>query len=137
MSNYEQRLGSTHEWRKLRKRALRDLPLWCNGCGIQLDPNAPRCTPTAPELDHIVPAKSGGPDSIDNVQWMCSPCNRTKSDRSEPKQRAQFPSEPRSLRDLAGLVSLERGGRVPPGHPSQVLLRHRTSPSPTSPNKRP
>lgn len=93
MSGYEQRLGGTHQWRKLRARALRDLPLWCAACGIQLDPNAPRCTPHAPELDHIVPRKAGGADEIGNVQWMCSPCNRRKSDRTAPPEPS--PQRPR------------------------------------------
>lgn len=87
---YEQRLGGTHAWRKLRQRALRELPLVCAACGIALNPTAPRCTATAPELDHIVPLKAGGADVITNVQWMCSPCNRRKSDRHE-----QWPEPPR------------------------------------------
>jgi 5-methylcytosine-specific restriction endonuclease McrA len=78
---YEQRTGSTHQWRKLRARALRELPLVCVFCSTALDPSAPRGSRQAPELDHIVPAKYGGPDVIENVQWTCSPCNRSKSDR--------------------------------------------------------
>lgn len=81
---YEQRTGGTHQWRLLRKRALRELPLGCVFCGIALDPSAPRGSKTAPELDHIVPAKFGGPEVIENVQWACSPCNRSKSDKGGP-----------------------------------------------------
>lgn len=90
---YEQRLGSTHQWRKLRQRALRDLPLVCTACGIALDPGARRGSATAPELDHIIPAKRGGPDTIENVQWMCSPCNRRKSDKHDEP----LPKPPRTF----------------------------------------
>ena len=91
MSGYEQRLGSTHAWRKLRAQALRTLPLACAACGVELDPSAPRGSPTAPELDHIVPAKHGGADTLDNVQWLCSPHNRMKSDRTAPPPRPEPP----------------------------------------------
>ncbi len=87
--SYEQRLGSTHQWRLLRRRALRELPLVCSNpdCRKPLDPTVRRCTPTAPELDHIVPAAAGGLDTIANVQWMCHPCNRRKSDiRTQPSR---------------------------------------------------
>ena len=95
---YEQRLGGTHQWRKLRQRALRVLPLVCSACGIKLDPSAPRCTATAPELDHVIPAKAGGADDISNVRWMCSPCNRRKSDRLEEQERqAVRPNPPRTF----------------------------------------
>jgi 5-methylcytosine-specific restriction endonuclease McrA len=90
---YQQRTGSTHQWRKLRQHALRVLPLTCAGCGTALDPSSPRGSVTAPELDHIVPAKFGGPDTIDNVRWMCSPCNRRKSDRYD---EATAPKPPRT-----------------------------------------
>lgn len=90
---YQQRTGSTHSWRKLRARALRELPLICTFCGIELDPVARRGSATAPELDHIVPAKLGGEEVLSNVQWTCSPCNRRKSDR--PEQR--MPVTPRTF----------------------------------------
>lgn len=88
---YQQRNGGTHAWRKLRARALRELELACVFCGTVLDPSAPRGSLTAPELDHIVPAKLGGQDVMSNVQWACSPCNRRKSDRApEPKPARTF-----------------------------------------------
>lgn len=31
------------------------------------------------ELDHIVPFSRGGPDTADNLQPLCRPCNRRKS----------------------------------------------------------
>jgi 5-methylcytosine-specific restriction endonuclease McrA len=92
---YEQRLGGTHAWRKLRARALRELPLACAECGIVLNPSAPRGSATAPELDHIVPRKYGGADTLDNVRWMCAPHNRRKSDRYEPP--APQPQPPRTF----------------------------------------
>lgn len=92
---YEQRTGSTHQWRLLRKRALRELPLVCVFCRTPLDPSAPRGSQHAPELDHIVPAKLGGPDVIENVQWTCSPCNRSKSDRGT--RRAAAPPQTRTF----------------------------------------
>ena len=94
MSGYQQRTGGTHAWRKLRGRALRELPLVCAECGITLDPTAPRGSARAPELDHIIPAKFGGPETLENVQWMCSPHNRRKSDRVAPSPSRQ---EPRSF----------------------------------------
>lgn len=81
---YEQRLGGTHQWRLLRKRAIRELPLICSNaqCRQVLDLTAPRGSATAAELDHIIPRRAGGTDTIENVQWMCAPCNRRKSDKT-------------------------------------------------------
>ena len=89
---YEQRLGSTHSWRKLRARAARELPLICSNCRKPLDLTARRCTPNAAELDHIVSAAAGGPETIENVQWMCHPCNRRKSDRRDSQPPVPFAS---------------------------------------------
>jgi 5-methylcytosine-specific restriction endonuclease McrA len=39
----------------------------CLGCG-KLDPT----------VDHVVPLVLGGPNTIDNVQVWCAPCNSEK-----------------------------------------------------------
>ncbi len=35
------------------------------------------------EVDHVVPKLRGGPDHLDNLQLLCSHCNRTKGDRAQ------------------------------------------------------
>lgn len=34
-------------------------------------------------IDHIVPLSRGGEDNVDNLQFLCRPCNSSKSDRIE------------------------------------------------------
>ncbi len=33
------------------------------------------------ELDHVIPFSRGGADSVDNLQLLCKPCNRSKGAR--------------------------------------------------------
>lgn len=33
------------------------------------------------EVDHIIPESLGGPTALENLQTLCRPCNRKKSDR--------------------------------------------------------
>ena len=35
------------------------------------------------EVDHIIPRSRGGTDHIDNLQLLCTHCNRTKGDRPQ------------------------------------------------------
>lgn len=72
------------KWKAQRRamitKAKRAGTLQCALCGRQLDPDAPRCTDAAIELDHVVPVAAGGTDEQDNLQLSCYPCNRAKGD---------------------------------------------------------
>ena len=46
----------------------------CNKCGK-------RVNFSKAEADHIFPRSKGGPDSSFNIQVLCRPCNRSKSDK--------------------------------------------------------
>ena len=46
----------------------------CNGCGTYFEPRHF-------EVDHIIAETKGGPDYIENLQLLCSNCNRIKGDR--------------------------------------------------------
>jgi 5-methylcytosine-specific restriction endonuclease McrA len=68
----------TSVYLNLRAKLIQRGPLICVYCGIDLDPDAPRHTPHAIELDHIKPRASGGTDTEDNLALACWSCNRTK-----------------------------------------------------------
>lgn len=59
---------TTAAWRKLRKRALVRDGHRCRTCG------AP-----ANEVDHIVNVAEGGSDELENLQALCPPCHRRKT----------------------------------------------------------
>lgn len=40
-------------------------------------------------LDHIVPAAEGGTDTIDNAQWLCTPCHDLKTKAEAARGRAR------------------------------------------------
>lgn len=80
----------TGAWVRLRQQALRTLPLVCAHCTTTLDPKAPRSTPQSPELDHIIPWSKGGQDTLENVQWLCAPCNQSKNNGRSPKRAPQL-----------------------------------------------
>jgi len=68
-------------WGRLRKLVMaRDLWL-CQPCKRE-----GRITP-AREADHIVPKSDGGGDSLENIQAICVPCHRAKT--QEEAARAQ------------------------------------------------
>jgi site-specific DNA-methyltransferase (adenine-specific) len=48
----------------------------CRGCGSAFEFRHL-------EVDHIIPASTGGTDHLDNLQLLCSHCNRMKGDRSQ------------------------------------------------------
>jgi 5-methylcytosine-specific restriction protein A len=59
--------GSTALWRKIRQRVLTRDQHTCQRCGLE-----------ATHVDHIVPRKLGGDDSMDNLQALCKRCNLSK-----------------------------------------------------------
>ena len=62
--------GSTSLWRKIRAKVLlRDLET-CYYCGQY-----------ATTVDHILPRKSGGLDTMDNLVAACTRCNLSKGGR--------------------------------------------------------
>lgn len=58
----------------VRRQAERELPKRCAHCGA---------TNVRLWLDHIVNSAAGGPDIIDNAQWLCTPCHDTKTKKEQ------------------------------------------------------
>ena len=67
--------GYGHQWQKLRARILaRDMHL-CQPCERE------GRTEPAREVDHIVPKAKGGIDDPANLEAICIPCHRAKTER--------------------------------------------------------
>lgn len=76
-------------WGQSRSTTIRDQhrrqhpPERCQQCGA---------TGTPLIQDHIINVAAGGPDTVNNLQWLCRPCHEPKSQRErkaglERKQR--------------------------------------------------
>ena len=59
--------GSTALWRRIRTRVLTRDQHTCQRCGLE-----------ATHVDHIIPRRLGGDDSMDNLQALCKQCNLSK-----------------------------------------------------------
>lgn len=64
----------------VKKRAEQELPKVCAHCGATHSPLW---------LDHTIPAAEGGPDTINNAQWLCTPCHDTKTKAEAARGRAR------------------------------------------------
>ena len=65
--------GYGHAWRKLRAQVLERDGYLCQACKAK-----GRITP-ATDVDHIVNKASGGTDDIGNLQALCKPCHKAKT----------------------------------------------------------
>ena len=59
--------GSTTQWRKLREIVIRRDAGTCQLCGME-----------GSHVDHIIPRRLGGDDSLSNLQLLCAACNLSK-----------------------------------------------------------
>src|SRR5699024_5368172 len=73
--------------------------LQCFHCNTQLDPDAPKNTPNAIEIDHLIPVAQGGTDDIANRVLSCHPCNRSKGKRAQPTTLKVSSTTGRTSRD--------------------------------------
>ena len=62
-------------WDRARKAAMNRDGWLCQACRRE-----GRVTP-ATECDHIVPKHKGGTDALDNLQAICAPCHKAKTER--------------------------------------------------------
>lgn len=53
----------------------------CQLCGQPVDTTVHWTHPNAPQVDHIIPIRHGGPDTDNNLALTHRRCNRAKSDR--------------------------------------------------------
>ena len=75
--------GYGHAWRKLRAQVLERDGYLCQACKAK-----GRITP-ATEVDHIINKASGGTDDIDNLQALCKPCHKAKTQTESQCQRSE------------------------------------------------
>lgn len=67
------------EWAAARQRAIATLDAICAICHKPIDLQAPKNTPLAVEVDHIVPRSRGGAlYALENLQLTHHSCNRKK-----------------------------------------------------------
>lgn len=77
---------STHAHRIVWEEISESFGMKCAICGVTVDPsdkwigkNERICYGRKyPTVDHIVPLKCGGTDTLDNVQLVCKHCNSSK-----------------------------------------------------------
>ena len=60
--------GYGPQWRRLRRIVLLRNPI-CGICG----------TAPSTEADHIIPRRQGGPDTLENLEAKCKPCQSRKT----------------------------------------------------------
>lgn len=89
-----QKLNGT-EWAAARRRAIASLDAICAICHTPIDLDAPKNTPFAVEVDHIVPRSRGGQlYALENLQLTHHRCNRKKGAKMAEDYAGQPVSNP-------------------------------------------
>ena len=47
------------------------------------------------ELDHIINHRSGGTDELINLQWLCVPCHKAKTQQEAAARRGKYRRPPK------------------------------------------
>ncbi len=83
------------EWAAARKRAIASLDAFCAICHTPIDLDAPKNTPFAVEVDHIVPRSRGGAlYALENLQLTHHRCNRKKGAKMAEDYAGQVVTNP-------------------------------------------
>jgi 5-methylcytosine-specific restriction endonuclease McrA len=90
--------GTSHELMRTRARLAREGGTRvCGICTGAVDMELPTGHPHAFELDHVIPRKYGGPDSLANIRVVHRSCNRSRG--AGDGGRRAGPSTPSNLSD--------------------------------------
>lgn len=83
------------EWAAARRRAIASLDAVCAICHTPIDLDAPKNTPFAVEVDHIVPRSRGGSlYALENLQLTHHRCNRKKGAKMAEDYTGQVVTNP-------------------------------------------
>lgn len=74
----------TAQYQKLKRWARKNLPQHCNHCG----------TTTNLQLDHIQNIATGGQDTPNNIQWLCTTCHQQKTRQEQKHGKNKWKRKP-------------------------------------------
>jgi len=63
----------TPEWEALRRQVLKRDNYLCSFCGVKC--LGKKRNKPSPHVDHIIPRKEGGKDTLDNLRVACHSCH--------------------------------------------------------------